>query len=177
MKSIGLIVLLLSVLSLVGCKKLNKLTQFNIDFTSEAVIPSSIGINLPIDIQTPPVTTNSETTFEVNDTRKDKIEQIMLTDLNLTITSPQSQDFSFLESIELHLSAEGLDEILIAWKNPVPNVNETVLALECTNVDMQEYIKKDAFTLRVKAVTDEVITQDHYLSIFSRYFVDAKIVG
>ncbi|MEO9531813.1 MAG: hypothetical protein ABJG68_13615 [Crocinitomicaceae bacterium] len=171
-----LICALLSV-SLISCKKLNKLTQFEIEYSNTAIIPSSTGINLPFVFVTPEKETNSETTFEINDTRKDKIQQIMLTDLELDVTSPNSEDFSFLKSIKIYLNADGLDEILLAWKDPVPESTSTILILECTNADMQEYIKKDQFTLRVNAVTDEIISQDHELSIFSKYFVDAKIVN
>lgn len=173
MKYIGLGILLLG---LTACKKVAKFTQFNMEFENECVIPSNAGVNLPIEIFTPETETNSESTFAVNDTRKDKIEEITLTELDMTITSPSGQDFSFLESINLYLNADGLDEVLIAWKSPVPQ-DATTLVLETTEKDMKEYIKKDEFTLRINCTTDEVITNDHHLNVRSKYFVDAEILG
>ena len=82
-----------------SCKKVDQFTQFNMDFNNEIIIPSTIGINLPINILTPEMETNSESTFELNDTRKDLIEEIRLTSLTISLQSPNGADFSFLESI------------------------------------------------------------------------------
>jgi hypothetical protein len=177
MKRIHIALLTLVFIGLSSCKKLNELTQFEMEFTNSATIPGSTGINLPFVFVTPEKETNSETTFEINDTRKEKIQEIILIELTLDLSAPNGADFSFLERIEIYLNAEGLDEVLLAWKDPVPDAASTSLALEVTNVDMQEYIKKDQFTLRVKAVTDEILSQDHELSIFSKYFVDAKLTN
>jgi len=159
-----------------ACKKVDKLTQFEMTFENEAVISNNIGINLPFNLNTADTETNSEATFEVNDTRKDKIEQIILTDLRIQLTTPDGEDFSFLKNINLYLNADGLDEALIAWKDPVPS-SDTVLILDVTGADMQEYIKKDQFSLRINATTDEVLGSDHHLLISSTYFVDAKVLG
>ena len=161
---------------IISCKKVDQLTQFEMSFENEAVISNNIGVNLPFNLNTTDTETNSEATFEVNDTRKDKIEQIILTDLRIELTSPAGADFSFLKKINLYLNAEGLDEALIAWKDPVPS-SDTVLVLEVTGADMQEYIKKDQFSLRINATTDEVLGSDHHLLISSTYFVDAKVLG
>lgn len=159
-----------------ACKKVDQLTQFEMTFENEAVISNNVGINLPFNLNTADTETNSEATFEVNDTRKDKIEQIILTGLSIQLTSPDGQDFSFLKKINLYLNADGLDEALIAWKDPVPS-SDTLLTLDVTGADMQEYIKKDQFSLRINATTDEVLGSDHHLLITSTYFVDAKVLG
>ena len=99
---------------LFGCKKFDKLTQFYVTFDETAVVPATAGVNFPFNILTPDVETNSESTFEVNDTRKDLIEEIILTTLDLTISSPSDADFSFLESISVYIKADGLDEVKIA---------------------------------------------------------------
>lgn len=164
------------VIGLTGCKKIAKLTQFNMEFNNECVIPSATGVNLPINLITPETETDSETTFEINNTSKEKIQQIKLTEIEGTITSPSGEDFSFLESINLYINADGLNEKLIAWKDNVPQT-ATSLELETTEEDVQEYIKKDKFTLRINCVTDELITSDHTINIRHKYFVDAEILG
>ncbi|UKN01880.1 hypothetical protein K6119_19335 [Paracrocinitomix mangrovi] len=169
---------LIILLALMGtaCKKIDQFTQFNMEFDNSATIPSTIGINIPIDIITPTTTTNSESTFEVNDTRKDKIEQIILTDLDLTVTSPSNTDFSFLKSIALFINADGLNETQIASKSNIADTT-TVLVMETTGADLQEYIKKDQFNLRVNAETDELITQDHVINVHQIFWVDALVLG
>ena len=159
-----------------NCSKLDELTKFDMDYDTQVTIPSSAGINLPFDVLTPDTETNSESTFESNDTRKDLIEEIKLTKLQLVITSPSETDFSFLESIEVFISADGLDEIRIASKTEVPETVST-LDLEVSDTDLKEYIKKDNYSLRLNTVTDEAMSQDHEIDVKSTFFVDAKILG
>ena len=160
-----------------GCKKVDELTQFNMEFSESVVVPASTGANLPFNLFASDVETNSEATFEVNDTRKDLIEKILLTSSEIVLTSPSNADFSFLESISIFLSAEGLSEIKISWKENVAGDGLTTLKLDVTNADLKEYIKKDAFTLRLNTVTDEVLTSDHHFDVNSIFFVDAKVLG
>ena len=170
---------ILSLILLVSnsCKKIDQFTQFTMDFNNEIVIPSSTGINLPINLLTPEVETNSESTFEVNDTRKDLIEEIRLTSLILTLNAPNNADFSFLESISVYMNAQDLPEVEIAWEDDVPVNAGNQISLNVSNEDFKGYIKKDEFSLRVNTVTDEILTSDHQIDIASSFFIDAKILG
>ncbi len=165
------------IISFFGCKELEKLTQFNMKYTESVVIPSSTGIDLPIDLSTPAISSNSESTFASNNTSKDLIEKIQLTDLELELTSPSGSDFSFLNDIEIYINASGVSETLIAWKHDIPDTQGTTLPLETTGVDLKDYIKQDNFSLRLKIVTDKLIAQDHHIDMNSIFRVDAKILG
>jgi hypothetical protein len=172
------ILLLLSLSVLLSCKDtLDRLTMFNIDFRESVTVPSGTGINLPFNISTPDITTNSEANFASNNTRKDLIEDIRLKQLKLTITSPTSGDFSFLKSISVYMNAEALPEVLLGSKENIPNNTGNTLELDIPDIDLKEYIKKDKFSIRLSTVTDELITQDHQIEIYSQFRVDAKILG
>ncbi len=170
---------LLSIIILVSnsCNKIDQFTQFNMDFNNEIIIPSSTGINLPINLSTPEMETNSESTFEINDTRKDLIEEIRLTSLTLYLSSPNNADFSFLESISVYMIAQDLPEVEIAWEDNVPENAGNQISLNVSSEDFKEYIKKAEFSLRVNTITDELMTSDHQIEISSSYFIDAKILG
>jgi hypothetical protein len=170
---LGGVILLL----MIGCKAVDKLTQFNMDFNSSVVIPVPSGIDLPSNINTPDVVTNSESTFAVKDTRKDMIEEVKLTSLQLTITLPSDGNFDFMKTINVYMSAEGLPETKIAWKENISNGIGSVLELDTSNEDLKEYIKKDKFVMRLNTVTDELITTEHHIDIHSVFFVDARILG
>ena len=43
--------------------------------------------------------------------------------------------------------------------------------------DLQEYIKMDSFTLRINAITDELLTQDHTLNISTKFNISAKLLN
>lgn len=160
-----------------SCNQFEEFTHFVINYEQEAKIESTTGINLPFNLATPRMETNSEQTFENNDTKKEFIRTIYLDSLSLELFDPPNEDFSFLEEISIYIKAEGLDEVLIASKNPVPDQSSNLIKLDCTDKDLQEYIKADAFTLRLKAVTDEVLTRDHYFKIRSSYSVSAKLIN
>jgi hypothetical protein len=160
-----------------SCDQIDKLTQFKLDYTTEATIPGTAGLNIPIVLSTPDRTTNSEQEFAVNDTRKDLIEEIYLDEVTLTLKSPTGEDFSFLNDITIYINADGLPEKELATKDPVPTSTGNTLTLDVSRVDAQEYIKKAAFSLRVEATVDEVIQQDHTFDIYTKFFVDAKILG
>ncbi len=170
------ILILTTLFTISSCDKVDELTKFDLEYNSKVVIPASAGIDLPFNVFTPEMETNSESKFEVNDTRKDLIEEIKLTELQMVITSPTDADFSFLNSIEVYISAEGLDEIKIAEKEVEENVGST-LDVDVLDIDLKEYIKKDEFNLRLNTVTDEVINTDHEIDVNSTFFVDAKILG
>ena len=172
--------ILVAIVILLGfgaCKKIDKLTEFDIDYTETVTIPSSTGISLPFNLYSPNVETNSESTFEVNDTRKDLIEAINLKQLTLTILSPNGADFSFLESITIYLNAEGLNETKLAYLDDVTANAGHSINLVVSNTDFKEYIKKDEIALRVNTVTDETIAQDHQIKVYTLFHVDAKILG
>src|SRR6478609_9463418 len=161
-------------LAIAGCKDIDKLTQFNMEFNESVVIPSSTGINLPFNIMTPDVETNSASTFSTKKTRKDLVDEIKLTKLDLTVTSPSNANFNFLKSVTIYISASGLPEVKIASKETVPT-NITTLQLDVVDVDLKEYIKADKFSLRLNTVTDELLASDYTVNTHSTFFVKAKI--
>lgn len=160
-----------------SCKPGDRFTQFNIEYNSSFTVSSGTSINIPINLMTPDVETNSEQKFEVHDTRKDKIQEILLTSMLITVTSPSGQEFDFLKEIEIFISADGLSEVLLASKYNIQNTVGVSLYLDASLQDFKEYIKKDEFTLRVRTVTDETILQDIDVDIKSSFYVDAKLIG
>ena len=160
-----------------SCKKVDKLTQFTMPYDASVTIKSTTGINLPFDLLTPDITTNSESTFSLNNTRADLVQQIKLTKLTLTVSSPANGDFSFLKSIAIYISAGGQSETKVAWYDNVPASPGKTIELQTTDTDLKDYIKQDSFTLRLSTVTDKLLTTDHTINIHTEFFVDAKILG
>jgi len=172
-----ILLLISTVLIFSQCKKLDEFTQFTVVYHSEATIPATVNIDVPVNIPLPAVTTNSEETFENNNTHKDLIEEIRLEELQLKITDPVDGDFSFLSDIEIYMSTDDLPEIKIAWLYNIPDSVGNELNLETTDQDLQEYLKADAFNLRLKVTTDQLITQDYTVDVKTVFFVNAKILG
>lgn len=174
MRSFFFFVLFVGVFGMTGCKA--KFTQFNMEYNSQATIPSTTPVDLPFDVTTPDQTTNSSYKFEVNDTRKENIKKITLTELRISIIAPEGETFSFLKDMSVYISADGLSEKLVAYKYDINNSIGAVLNCDVTNEDLQAYIKADSFVIRLETVTDEVISNDIDVNIYTDFFVDAKLI-
>lgn len=161
---------------LYGCKKANKLTQFDINYTTTVTIPSSTGINTPFNLTSPDIETNSDSKFQINSTRKDKVESISLKQLELAVKLPNTGNFDFLKSIEVYINADDIQEQKIAWKEDIPNGSGKNIRLDVSGTDLKPYILKEDFGLRIRTITDEVITSDYKLEVNSTFLVDAKIL-
>ncbi len=173
MKKISIVFLVVIMLS--GCDVLDKLTVFNIPVSETIEIKSTVPINTPFDIPTPPISLNTKSTFDTNNTNKDLIQEISLSSLTMTVIDPAGEDFSLLESIEIYIKAEGEEEEKIAWLNPVPA--QSSVTLELSNSDLKRFILKDSIELRVKTKTDEVNTRTYKIKIDAKFKVNAKILG
>lgn len=172
-----LIVLIIFLLALSACEKIDNYTQFDLPYNTAVTIPATFGINLPFNIFTPDIETNSESVFEINDTRTDLIEEVKLTQISLNVINPVDGNFSFLKSITVYMSADGLSEIEIASKGSIPDNIGNLLVLDPIDIDFKEYIKKDKINLRVNTVTDQMLFNDYTIGVDCIFHVDAKILG
>ncbi len=176
-RNISLYIIGLLVLGLqTGCKQIDKLTVFNINYNTQSVISSVVGINLPFNLLTPAIKTNSTSQFAINETHKDLIEEIKLTRLELTISAPEKGDLEFLKSISIYINGAGLEEKRIAWSDAV-NTSAKSITLTTTSDDLKEYIKLDSVSLRVNTVIKKILLTDYTVDINSVFRVDAKILG
>jgi hypothetical protein len=159
-----------------NCKKLDKLTEFDLSYNQTVVIPSSTTLNLPLNIPTPDFTTNSESTFSQNNTNSSLIQSIFIDKLDVTINSPTSGNFNFLKSVVIYISTPNLPETKVAWKDPVVNNNSTQLTLDLSTENLIEYLKSDTLKLKLVVVTDELITSDYHIDVTSKFHVKAKLL-
>ncbi|QCE41217.1 hypothetical protein [Psychroserpens sp. NJDZ02] len=173
----NLLLLFVSSMLLLNCDAIDELTKFDLNYQTSYSIPSTTLIDTPFNVLTPDVTTESESSFESNNTHKDLIESITLSSLKLTIDAPEDGNFNFLKEIHIYIEAEGLDELEIANLFDLENTDATTLNLSTTGQELKEFIKKDSYSLRITTVTDETISETHDIIIDTKFRVDAKILG
>ena len=149
------LILVLFIVTFVGCKNIERLTQFHLEYNQTIEIPSSTILNLPFNLFTPDIESNSESSFAINDTRKDLVEEITIKKLALNLESPENGDFGFLKSIEIFIFAEGVPDIKIAWKNEISSSAGKYLELETTETDLKEFAQ-----LNIKYHQTEVLIDD-----------------
>lgn len=169
--------LALALVSLGACQKLEELTEFELDYTTNVTIPSTFGINLPFNINTPNIPTNTESTFAAKNTATNLIDRINLRQVKLTVTAPQGQTLEFIESVNIYISADGLGELAIASKTNVPVGTGGELLLDvAAEADLKPYIQKEAFSMRVSMVQRQALGQNVDIRLDNKFFVKARLI-
>lgn len=171
-------IVILFVLVFCGCKAIDELTHFDIDYNYEITLQSFGGINLDnLDIRSNDVENSTESSFQNNDTRKDLVERATLKKFKVTILDPEDADYSFLNKVEIFLSTYDLEEKLIAWKDNISNITGKTLSLETTSSNLRKYLISDEIRVRLKTTSSEPLTEDLLLDLEAKVEVDAKILG
>lgn len=172
-----ILILLFAVLLFMQCNTVDKLTEFDISYSYEYDLPESPGIDIPLDLYTPGLETDSEDVYELHDTRKDLVEEVYLKEVKLKITMPEDGKFDFLRTVKIYIRAMDTEETLIAWKEEISDGQGPVLYFNTTSKDLQKYLKKDQIVFRFNTLTDDPIEQDMKIQIHSIFHVNAKILG
>ena len=81
--NLSLSLLILAITTLFSCKKVDELLTFQISNESAATISRTNPLNLPFNVITPNVTTNSSQQFQNNNSNVNKVKDIKLKNLKL----------------------------------------------------------------------------------------------
>ncbi len=164
--------LMIVIVSICNCNKVDDLLTFTISNQASITIPSSSPITLPFEILLPDISSNSSREFENNNTRTDLIKDVKLVELNLSITSPADKTFSFLKSIHIYISTDGSDEIELAYLDDISSVADSI-ALITTNAKLDKYIKSSIYKLKTETVIRETVTENIEILIDLKFKVTA----
>ncbi|MBS7256063.1 hypothetical protein [Flavobacterium branchiicola] len=146
-------------LFLSSCDAVDDLLTFTISNETSIKIQSTSPINLPSEIVTPEVTTNSSAQFENNKTKASLVKDVKLRSLQLAITEPSDKTFTFLKSVHLYISTTDSDEIELAYQDNI-NATTNTIDLICTDKKLDQYIKADSYKIRTKVTLKETLTKD-----------------
>lgn len=163
--------MILVAILLSACKDVDKLLTFRINDITDIRIESSSPLNLPVEIPTPAVTSNSQQQYENNNTAKNLVKDVKLEEVKLTITDPPSKTFSFLKSIHLYISSDQSNEIELATSENVSATN--TIYLEPTDAKLDVYAKAPSYNLRTEVETDETLTQSVDVRVDLKFVVTA----
>jgi hypothetical protein len=157
-----------------SCSKKDKLFTFNIANESSFTLVASTPVNIPVDIATPGVTTNSTQQFQNNNTNVTLVKDIRLNSLDLTITNPAGKTFSFLQSIHIYISTSASNEIELAYLDNISSTASSI-SLNTTVEKLDAYVKASSYNLRTKIVTSQVQTQNIDIKNNCKFTVTANL--
>ncbi|MGO4817986.1 hypothetical protein [Flavobacterium sp. W22_SRS_FP1] len=155
----------------ISCSVIDSLLTFSINNQTSVTIPAGFPVNTPIDFSAE-TASNSSTVFENNNTKADLVKDVRLKELKLTITKPTDKNFSFLKSIHMYISTNNSDEIELAFLDDINSTSNT-LTLTQSSEKLDKYLKAESFTLRVKTVTKETVSENITVKADMRFQVTA----
>ncbi|WPO77268.1 hypothetical protein [Flavobacterium sp. KACC 22761] len=157
---------------LTSCDAVDDLLTFTISNNTSITIKSTSPINLPSEIITPEVTTNSSAEFQNNKTKASLVKDVKLRSLNLSISDPSDKTFTFLKSVHLYISTTNSDEIELAYQDNIMSTSNTI-DLICTDQKLDQYIKADSYKIRTKVTLKETLTKDVTIKADMKFKVTA----
>lgn len=145
-----LFILAPALLVVFGCKKnvLDDLLTFTVDVSQNSRIPPPsifyTGLPKPVSI-----ITNSEASFRNNKTTRDKVKNVLLDQMQLTLVSPANINFDFLDTLRVYINTPKVsNRILLATLYNPPRGVKTI-TLNPTTERLDDYLKSDTYELTV----------------------------
>lgn len=158
-----------------SCEKIKDFTTFNINSQAEVKIPAQTGLNMPIVVRSPEINTSSEQVFKNHNTSPELVESAFLNQVSLSIVAPETQNFNFLNEINLFIKDGEGNEALLASKKGIPESSLQILELETSGTNLKPFIQKGSFTIRTDAITDQVVDTEIEIKVEMTFTVSAKV--
>lgn len=140
----------LLLLTVFGCKKnvLDQLLTFTVDVSQNSRIapPSIFYTGLPKPVS---VITNSEASFRNNKTTRDKVKNVLLDQMQLTLVSPATLNFDFLDSLRVYINTPKTNNRILLAHLYNPPMGVKTLTLIPTTERLDDYLKADTYELTV----------------------------
>ncbi len=158
-----------------SCKKIEKLTNFYIDINEEFNVNPSLAQNNILDTWMF-IAYNSKVEYlgEYNTTVAG-IEKIAFSKFDLSIVSPNDQNFDFIESIEVFMTVTDKDPLRVAWLDRLPESGMNDLELSFVVDNIKDYLieKDNLLNIRITTTSNENI--DLKLKLHYRFYLSSEL--
>ncbi len=167
----------------ISCKKeeTNKLTEFDINYSSNLSIPSaSVPVTsssitpTTVEFTTPNVPTQQSTKFSAEGTAKSLVDQIKMTKFDISV-SGAGANLDFLKSLTVYIKAANITEQMVATKTNIPS-GLTSVSMDLQDVNIKEFIFQDNIQFRVVVTFDDTASSDQVLKMDETVHVNAKLI-
>ena len=146
MKKIFSYLFIISIIGFVlSCKKkeeADKLTEFDINYSTNLSIPSaSIAVNSQttvVEFTTPNIPTQQSTKFSAEGTAKNLISEIKITKFDISAVGTGA-NLNYLKSLTIYVKASNVGEQLVASKTSIPT-GITSISMDLQDVNIKNYI-------------------------------------
>jgi len=158
-----------------GCKKIDKLTHFYMEYTTRCVIDQTTVFGSPFDVLTDQIPTKNDSIFPAENTDKNHVSLTTLKNCNLSVENMDSIPSGYFQSIEIYLIRSDTEDELIAWNNQLTGDQYNPFPLTLTTDDLSEYLKDESMQYRIHGELSGQYAVKTRLKLDLQYFVNASI--
>lgn len=117
---------------------------------------------------------NQNQDFKNNNAARERVKSMTVTSFTIRISSPNNQDFDFLDSLEFFAKTDGQPEAKIAGKLNISSLNlvapNPTLVMDLEPVDLSPYVRASTMSITVKG-TGRQPPQDTTLAADGKFLV------
>ncbi len=173
MKKITVLCLLMSIIAFNWSCNKEKLTEFDIDYSTSLPVPaSSYTVNTPVEFLTPEIPTESASKFSSAKTSQNLIDEIKMTRFYITAVTG---NLDGLKNISIYLKTSNLGDVLVASKASIP-AGSTSISADLNDVNIKEYIFKDKIQFRVSVTISSDPSAARQFKLDQTLHVKAKLI-
>jgi hypothetical protein len=171
-KLIAPVLFLGSVLFISSCDKADVDVDFNLDIANIYFTIDTTSLTGNVDLATTQFSSSLAAELESHDASLDDVESVEITGVEFIHQNPQN--FDIVEKAYAFMSAPGVPEIRIAYKDPVPN-GLTVLPMNNDIVNLKDYLAQPTVTLRTTGELSAPNTQVDSIQAILTFKVHATV--
>lgn len=166
-----------------SCKKkeVDKLTEFDINYSSNLTIPSSSMtvsssslMPTTVDFITPNIPTQQSSKFSSEKTAQYLIDIIKMVKFDISANG-SGANLDFLKSLTIYIKAANMPEQIVATKTSIPT-GLTAIALDVQDVNIKNFIFEDNIQFRVQVIFDAVTATNQTLKLDQTVHVKATLL-
>ncbi len=159
----------------ISCNRGDSEVNFRLVYEQDFTIDGAVGANFPFNLESPPIASRIQSALQQNNTSEDLMIETTIDVVEIELNSPEGENFSFLETIEVIMEVEDMNAVRLGFLDPVPSESGDIIALRTTSRNLNEHIIADEFVLRLRTITDEFLIEDHELTVRAEFLIKANV--
>ena len=167
------LIFIIPVILILSCSK--GMVTFTVEDSVETTIENVFPISIPFNIPIPAITTTATQEYENNKTTPELIEEVLLSELKVSLVNSSNEDFSMLKSIHIFIiKTDDSNRQEVAYLDDIDSQSD-VLNLNSLDTNLVEYLRGESYKIEVVAELKEIVTHNIDLKIDLKFKVTADV--
>ena len=171
----AIVILFTLLISYSSCKKIDKLTNFYINYTETYTLGAFLDADSNFELNAYTIGNDLNELYKTNNTNQGSIKKITLDSFAIIIKSPDTTTFDFAQSVNIYITSKGLDKKKIAWTDGILKNGLQEIELQVSDDDIQNYINSYDYVLINQLIIDSKINYKLVVDIDYTYLVTANL--